>query len=126
MRRIVRARICKPFKEPRNRFPAWRNRFLGSLRALEIFRHFSCGTLLKFFASDPVLYVRIELECEFCQLAGSAINISGHCAASLLCYLGAIHYSICVPCLALTNDHPPPPNSVQSCYALNKKFLVVF
>ncbi len=24
-----RARICKPFKEPRNRFPAWRNRFLG-------------------------------------------------------------------------------------------------
>ncbi len=25
------ARICKPFKEPRNRFPAWRNWFLGSL-----------------------------------------------------------------------------------------------
>ncbi len=24
-----RARICKPFKEPRNRFPPWRNRFLG-------------------------------------------------------------------------------------------------
>ncbi len=22
-----RARICKPFKEPRNRFPAWRNRY---------------------------------------------------------------------------------------------------
>ncbi len=21
----VRARICRPFKEPRNRFPAWRN-----------------------------------------------------------------------------------------------------
>jgi hypothetical protein len=27
----VRARICKPFKEPRNRFPAWRNRFQGFL-----------------------------------------------------------------------------------------------
>jgi hypothetical protein len=27
----VRARICRPFKEPRNRFSAWRNRFLGSL-----------------------------------------------------------------------------------------------
>jgi hypothetical protein len=26
-----RARICKPFKEPRNRLPAWRNRFLCSL-----------------------------------------------------------------------------------------------
>ena len=26
-----RARICTPFKEPRNRSPAWRNRFLGSL-----------------------------------------------------------------------------------------------
>ncbi len=26
----VRARICKPFKGPRNRFPAWRNRFLRS------------------------------------------------------------------------------------------------
>jgi hypothetical protein len=25
------ARICKPFQEPENRFPAWRNRFLGSL-----------------------------------------------------------------------------------------------
>ncbi len=23
--------ICKPFKEPRNRFPAWRNPFLGSI-----------------------------------------------------------------------------------------------
>ncbi len=29
--KISRARICKPFKEPRNRFPAWRNRFLDSL-----------------------------------------------------------------------------------------------
>jgi hypothetical protein len=27
----TRARICKHFKEPRNRLPAWRNRFLGSL-----------------------------------------------------------------------------------------------
>ncbi len=27
-----RAFICKPFKEPSNRFPAWRNRFLGSLK----------------------------------------------------------------------------------------------
>ncbi len=27
-----RARIYKPFKEPRSRFPAWRNRFLGSLK----------------------------------------------------------------------------------------------
>ncbi len=27
----TRARICKPCKEPRNRFPAWRNRFLGSI-----------------------------------------------------------------------------------------------
>ncbi len=27
------ARICKPLKEARNRFPAWRNRFLGSLIA---------------------------------------------------------------------------------------------
>ncbi len=26
-----RARICKPFKASRNRIPAWRNRFLGSL-----------------------------------------------------------------------------------------------
>jgi hypothetical protein len=26
---LSRARICKPFKEPRNRFPAWRNLFLG-------------------------------------------------------------------------------------------------
>jgi hypothetical protein len=25
----TRARICNPFKKPRNRFPAWRNRFLG-------------------------------------------------------------------------------------------------
>ncbi len=25
------ARVCKSFKKPRNRFPAWRNRFLGSL-----------------------------------------------------------------------------------------------
>ncbi len=29
--RLARARIYKPFKETRNRFPAWRNRFLGSL-----------------------------------------------------------------------------------------------
>ncbi len=27
-----RAFICKPFKEPSNRFSAWRNRFLGSLK----------------------------------------------------------------------------------------------
>jgi hypothetical protein len=26
---IIRACICKPFRESRNRFPAWRNRFLG-------------------------------------------------------------------------------------------------
>jgi hypothetical protein len=25
----IRARIFKPFKEPKNRFPAWQNRFLG-------------------------------------------------------------------------------------------------
>jgi hypothetical protein len=25
----TRVQICKPFKEPKNRFPAWRNRFLG-------------------------------------------------------------------------------------------------
>jgi hypothetical protein len=44
MRKMARARICKPFKELRNRFPAWRacrtgppgykgqrNRFLGSI-----------------------------------------------------------------------------------------------
>ncbi len=31
---LLRARICKPFKEPRNRFPAWRvewNGLLGSI-----------------------------------------------------------------------------------------------
>ncbi len=28
---VHRARICKPVKEPGNQFPAWRNRFLGSL-----------------------------------------------------------------------------------------------
>jgi hypothetical protein len=56
---VVRARICKPVKEPRNRFPAWRagtttlfvlragrlhrlaestprNRFLGSINLLQI------------------------------------------------------------------------------------------
>jgi hypothetical protein len=27
-----RARICKPFKKPRNRFLAWQNRFLASLK----------------------------------------------------------------------------------------------
>ncbi len=45
---IIKARICKPFKEPRNRFPAWRagtttlfdvsarpTRFLGSLNVYE-------------------------------------------------------------------------------------------
>jgi hypothetical protein len=26
-----RARICRPFMEPRNRFPPWRNRLLGSI-----------------------------------------------------------------------------------------------
>ncbi len=26
---VCRARNFKPFKEPRNRFPVWRNRFLG-------------------------------------------------------------------------------------------------
>ncbi len=30
LRQIPAVRICKPFKEPRNRFPAWRNRFLDS------------------------------------------------------------------------------------------------
>ncbi len=28
----TRARICKPFKEPSNGFPAWWNQFLGSLK----------------------------------------------------------------------------------------------
>jgi hypothetical protein len=27
----IRARICKPFKETRNRFPVWQNWFLGPL-----------------------------------------------------------------------------------------------
>ncbi len=31
---LCRASICQPFKEPRNRFSAWRNRFLGSLNWL--------------------------------------------------------------------------------------------
>jgi hypothetical protein len=26
---LLRARICKPFREPRNLFPAWQNRFHG-------------------------------------------------------------------------------------------------
>jgi hypothetical protein len=29
-----RARICRPFKEPRNRFQAWPNRFLESIPGL--------------------------------------------------------------------------------------------
>ncbi len=29
--RLARARICEPFKDPGNRFPAWRIRFMGSL-----------------------------------------------------------------------------------------------
>ncbi len=29
LRLHIRARICEPCKEPRNRFPAWLNRFLG-------------------------------------------------------------------------------------------------
>jgi hypothetical protein len=31
-----RARICNFFKEPRDRFPAWRNRFLDLLKRLQI------------------------------------------------------------------------------------------
>ncbi len=29
-------RICEPFKEPRNRFPAWQNRFLVSINGLQM------------------------------------------------------------------------------------------
>ncbi len=35
-KKTSRARICKPFKEPRNRFPYWRNRFLGFLNVYKI------------------------------------------------------------------------------------------
>ncbi len=31
----ARARICNPFKEPSNQFPAWRNQFLGSIKGLK-------------------------------------------------------------------------------------------
>jgi hypothetical protein len=37
-----RARFCKPFMEPRNRFPAWRNRFLGSINVTNMGSDFRC------------------------------------------------------------------------------------
>jgi hypothetical protein len=46
-----RARICKPFKEPRNRFPAWRNRFLGSFNVYNCGLN-TCGKLSSFFCSS--------------------------------------------------------------------------
>jgi hypothetical protein len=33
--KCYKARICRSFKEPRNRFPAWRNRFLDSINVYE-------------------------------------------------------------------------------------------
>jgi hypothetical protein len=42
-----RARICKPYKEPRNRFPALRNRFLGiDSGAPEMFTNTGSGPFL--------------------------------------------------------------------------------
>ncbi len=51
----TRARICKPFKEPRNRCLAWRNRFLwidpGLLKLLQ----FGLGTNFKFIGVELIL-----------------------------------------------------------------------
>ncbi len=38
--KVVRSRICKPFKETRNRFPAWRNRLLDSVHKRYKYVHF--------------------------------------------------------------------------------------
>ncbi len=51
----TRARICKPFKEPRNRFPAWRNRFLGSLN---VYKYGLCiiENLLESYGCTHIVY----------------------------------------------------------------------
>ncbi len=41
--RLYKARICKPFKEPRNRFPAWRNRLLGFINLYKYWRAGQAG-----------------------------------------------------------------------------------
>ncbi len=43
---VPRARIWKPFRKPRNRFPAWQNRFLGPLNVCKFGPKYPSSCLL--------------------------------------------------------------------------------
>ncbi len=58
---IYRARICKPFKEPRIRFPAWRNRFLGGL-VRQPYMTYRTARLHRMAESIPGLHKRLQIQ----------------------------------------------------------------
>ncbi len=52
-----RARICKPFKDPRNRFTAWRNRFLGiDSWAPKTFKNTGSGMQVRHLSQEPFCF----------------------------------------------------------------------
>jgi hypothetical protein len=67
---VNRARICKPFKEPRNRFPAWHNRSLGSKNVYKYIR-----AQYSFQSDSPAPGIRLNPGlklCERLQIFGAA------------------------------------------------------
>ncbi len=58
---VNRPRICKPFKEPRNRFPALWNRFLGSEKRLTIWTQATCLYIVAAFAETVIVNIGFVL-----------------------------------------------------------------
>jgi hypothetical protein len=59
---VVRVLICKPFKETRNRFPFWRNRFHGLLKLLQIRAQATYAGGIDSLESTPELPKRLQIQ----------------------------------------------------------------
>ncbi len=74
---VALTRICKPFKEPRNQFPVWRNRFLGSLNFYK-YGLWQAGTITLFDVP-----VRLATQAGWNRFLGS-LNVGGEIDAGLV------------------------------------------
>ncbi len=102
----TRARICKPFKEPRNRFPAWR----AGMTTLFVApgRHATQAGGIESSESIPSLLKRL-------QIRALHISASTLLPANLLSLLSTVHRVICFTIQTRPSNRshlcPPPPTS---------------
>ncbi len=88
------ARICKPFKESRNPFPAWRNRFLSSLNVYKhgLWTKDAVGEFTSVLASSLLLSINGRLTYVTYKIKKLKFITCTCCTATLQIFLNKISF----------------------------------